>query len=95
MNQHLSMFTATDQEAAKKELDCYGYLLKTAIELFAQGEFNKALIYHQNIIRSLDELHRMRINKEMHDEAWLLLKQIEARQMQDELFRSFKNDKGR
>jgi len=95
MNQHLSMFTAADQEAAKKELDCYGYLLKTAIELFAQGKFNKALIYHQNIIRSLDELHRMRINKEMHDEAWLLLKQIEARQTQDELLGRFKNDKGR
>lgn len=95
MTQNLSMFTAADQEAARKELDCYGYLLKTAIELFAQGEFNKALIYHQNIIRSLDELHRMQVNKKMQDEAWLLLKQIDARQMPNELLRSFKNDKGR
>ena len=95
MTQHLSMFTATDQEAAKKELDCYGYLLKTAIELFAQGEFNKALIYHQNIIRSLDELHRLKINKEMQDEAWLLLRQIESRNMQENLIRRLKNDKGR
>ena len=51
MTQHLSMFTNADQDSARKELDCYGYLLKRAIELFAQGEFNKALIYHQNIIR--------------------------------------------
>ena len=90
MTQHLSMFTNADQDSARKELDCYGYLLKTAIELFAQGEFNKALIYHQNIIRSLDELHRMKVNKEMQNEAWLLLKQIDDRQMSNELLRSFK-----
>lgn len=95
MTQNLSMFTNADQDSARKELDCYGYLLKRAMEFFMQGDFNKAQIYHQNIIRSLDELHRLKINKEMQDEAWLLLRQIESRNMQENLIRRFKNDKGR
>lgn len=79
------MFLEADQEKAKKELDCYGYLLNNAIENLLNGEFSKAAIYHENIAHSLRELERMKNTKKMHDEACLLLKQIEGRRQQDEL----------
>lgn len=81
----LSMFLETDQEKAKKELDYYGYLLNNAIENMLNGEFSKAAVYHENIANSLRELERMKNTKKMHDEAWLLLKQIEGKQQQEEL----------
>ena len=79
------MFLEIEQEKANKEIDCYGYLLKKAIELMAKGEFGKAAIYHQNITRSLEELDRMKRNKQTSEEVNLLLKQIQSDQQQKQL----------
>ncbi|GAA0434628.1 hypothetical protein GCM10008934_25110 [Virgibacillus salarius] len=72
----LSMFLPKDQEQADKELDCYNYLLANAIELMLKGEFAKAAVYHSNIARSLDELDRLKRNKQIAEEAKDLLEQI-------------------
>lgn len=77
---NLSMFLAKDQENAKKELDCYDYLLTNAIELLIKGEFRQAAIYHYNIARSLEELGTLRVNKIVSDEAKELLRQIEKQE---------------
>lgn len=63
------MFTSSDQDNAKKELDCYAYLLVNAVEQIALGNFGKASKLHQDITNSLNELQRMRDKKIMFDEA--------------------------
>ncbi|MDY0396812.1 hypothetical protein ACFSMW_14795 [Virgibacillus halophilus] len=76
------MFLASDQEKADREMDCYGYCLKIAIEHYMRGDFAKAAAYHENIIRSLRELENMVRWKQMHVEAMELLNQMEIKQQQ-------------
>ena len=78
-NMNLSIFLKSDQDKAKRELDCYGYLQKQAIELLAAGEFGMAARYHENIARSLDELQHMKNSKQAVDEAKSLLREVEER----------------
>ena len=64
---NLSMFLQSDQKRATQEIDCYGYLLKNAIEHLANGEYGKAATYHENIARSLHELQALKNSKDMDD----------------------------
>lgn len=75
---NLSLFADADQEQAKKEIDCYGYLMKNAIELMANGEFGKAAAYHQNIALSLNSLQAMKNTKETYEEIDLKINQIKG-----------------
>jgi hypothetical protein len=84
------LFMPEHQDKADNELDCYGYLLINSIELFAHADFERAAAYHENIARTLKELARMKKEKQLHDEAWFLLKQIEAEQEKRELIYSLK-----
>jgi len=72
------MFLNTD--LADEEKDCYGYCMQQAIEYFMQGEFEKAAIYHENIIRSLKQLERLKREKEDYKRLQLILKQMEGDQ---------------
>lgn len=80
-----SMFLKSDQESANRELDCYGYCMSVAIEHFMNGDFEKAALYHENIIRSLHELQKMKNDKMAYDKAALIWEQIRADQYQKEL----------
>ena len=84
------LFLPVNQSQANKELDCYGYLLNKGIELFLQGDFDKAAAYHENIARSLKELGRMKKEKETTDKTWFLLKQIDSERQQKELLYNMK-----
>lgn len=83
----LSMFTEADQERAQKQIDCYGYQMKNAIELMAQGEFGKAAAYHQNMALSLDNLQAMKNTKDTHEEINLKISQIKGDQDRMEMLR--------
>ncbi|GGB61356.1 hypothetical protein GCM10011409_43260 [Lentibacillus populi] len=85
------LFLKQDKERSEKELDCYGYCLDQGIVHFLNTEFGKAAAYHENIARSLWELQRMKNSKEMDDQAWMMLKQIEAQQQQEELLNKLRS----
>lgn len=80
-----TMFLKSDQESANRELDCYGYCLNNAIENFLKGDFEGAIRQHENIIRSLYALERMKQDKKAYDKAALIWEQIRADQYQKEL----------
>lgn len=65
---NLSMFLQADQDRAKKELDCFDYLMMNAIEHIAKGDFGKAAVFHENIARSLHELQALKNSKIMDDQ---------------------------
>lgn len=75
------LFLPGDQLQADKELDCYGYCLDRAITLFAQGNFDEAAAYHENIARSLRELARMKKAKQQEDQLRELLKQAKDKKL--------------
>lgn len=77
--------TVSLNEQEQKEVDCYNYCLKIAKKHFKNGEISKAIAYHENIIRSLKEINRIKESKKLHDQAWLLLKQIESDKQHKEL----------
>ena len=80
-----TMFLKSDQESANRELDCYGFCLSVAIERFMNGDFEGAIRKHENIIRSLYALERMKQDKKAYDKAALIWEQIRADQYQKEL----------
>ncbi|RDW17016.1 hypothetical protein CWR48_15540 [Oceanobacillus arenosus] len=81
----LTMFLEKDQEQAKSELDKYDANFISALNLVAQGEFGEAADQHRKVAQSLEKLEKLKATKELCDTAWLILKQIEGRQKQDEL----------
>jgi hypothetical protein len=82
------LFLDKDQVSAKKELDCYEYLLNEGLASFIEADFEKAAAYHENIVRTLKELARMKKEKEELNRAWLLFKQIDGERQQKELLYS-------
>lgn len=73
-----SMFLVKDQDKADNELDSYGINLNLAIESFLKGNFEDAISYHENVIRSLYELNKIKNNKRIHDKVQFILDQIKA-----------------
>ena len=76
----LSIFRESDQERASREIDCYGYLMVKALGHVAKAEFAKAAVYHENIVRSLKELQRLKDEKEYFDEAKDLIRKIHQKE---------------
>lgn len=74
-----SMFLKTDLEKARKEVDCYIYCSNLAAESLLDGDFKKALAYHENSVRSLNVLQEMKEKKTEMDEVKKLLKQLNDR----------------
>lgn len=79
------MFLEEDRNNASKELQCYKYLKDRAVILLEQGKFDEALIYHQNMVRSINELKRMHNGKLQEDQIQFLVKQIESTQQHHDL----------
>ncbi|WP_068672311.1 hypothetical protein [Oceanobacillus sp. Castelsardo] len=71
-----SMFLKSDLERASREADCYIYCQSQAMEHSMNGNFEKAAIYHENVIRSLRELQKMKDNKEHMDKLAKILEGI-------------------
>lgn len=78
----LTMFLTKDQEAAKKEIDHYGYLMSCAISKILVGDFKAAANYHERISRSLKSLNYL---KKSNQQVNLILKQIEGSRQHFEL----------
>lgn len=72
------MFLRSNQDEANRELDCYAYLLRNSIGFFMLGDFDKAAAYHENIVRSLKELGRMKSEKEKWDKVRDLITESES-----------------
>lgn len=53
-------------------------MIKRSIEAFLNSDFDRSAAYHENIIRSLRELQRMKEAKESADELAQLLKHTDA-----------------
>lgn len=81
----LSMFLPADQEQAKRELDSWGYSLKNAMEYQIKGDFKGAIVHLENAKRSLSELDTLKNQKEMDEQVWLIVKQIEGSRQHKEL----------
>lgn len=78
------MFLDKHEEQADKEKDCYGYCMAQAIEHFAHADFEKAAIYHENIVRSLRELQALKNEKLQVDKSTQeILEQKEQQKMVD------------
>ena len=68
------IFKVSDQEQAKKELNCFLYLLDGAKQAAKENEFGTSVAYLENAIRSLEELQAMKKEeKEIRDEIAELL----------------------
>ena len=80
------MFLDKHMKQAESEQDCFAYNLNLAIEQYHKGNFDKAAIYLENATRSAWELESLSNQKKMTDEAWLLLKQVEAEQVRRYFF---------
>lgn len=76
----LSMFLESDQDAASREIDCYGYLMVKALGYVAKSDFAKAAAYHENIARTLKELNRLKTEKEFYVKVKELLAEIQERE---------------
>lgn len=71
------MFLKSDLEKAENEMDCYLYCTNLAAESAMNGEFEKALAYNDNAVRSLNELQELKEDKEEFEEVAELLKRLE------------------
>lgn len=80
-------FLPNDQVKAQRELDCYGYFMKLAIEQFMSGNFEKSAKHHENMARSLRELERLKENKRTFDKFIDLIKKAQHNQQCEELIR--------
>lgn len=85
------LFLQEDKEREEKELNCCGYCINNANQHYRHTEFEKAAVYHENIARSLRELQSMKNKKEMMDGAWLMLKQMESDQQQEQLLNELRS----
>lgn len=72
------MFLQDDAEKATRELNCYAYCKEKAQLLMDRGQFNDAVTYHHNMIRSIYELERLYNKKLLNDQSMFILKQIES-----------------
>lgn len=90
-----SMFLKEDLPKAEKEMDCYLYCFNLATDSALEGDFKKAIAYHDNIVRSLKALQEMKENKEKVEELKGMLKQLEGKTMKLDLsiFLSDPNEK--
>lgn len=86
----IDLFTKEDVAKALDEMHCSSYCMRVACTHFENNEFEKAAKYHENIIRSLRELQRMKDRKEMEDKKQQLFVQIESIHLQNRLIRRLK-----
>lgn len=84
------MYLRKDHENALQELKCYEYLKEQASILLELGKFDEALIYHDNMIRSINELKKMHNEKLMIDQAKFILKQIESTEQHHQLMKKLR-----
>lgn len=77
----MNLFTEKDQENARRELDCYGYNHKLAIDSVALSNFRDAAIYLENAARSLHVLADYKADKAAVDQAVKLLQRINREEM--------------
>jgi len=71
----MNNFLPSDQDAASRELDCFGYCMMQAIEHVANNRFDKAAAYHENAARSLRALSKM---KKANDQARFIIGQLNS-----------------
>lgn len=56
------MILPSNQTQAEREKDCFHHCISNAQTKFEQGKFQEAKAYLENANRSLDELHRLKID---------------------------------
>lgn len=83
---NLEMFKKSDQEKAAKELLEYEYSMLAALDHVANAEFSKAAVHNRNIANTLDNLAILRNAKVMHDQAEVMLENIDAEQIRRHYF---------
>lgn len=80
------MFLDKHKTQAENEQDCFAYNLNLAIEQYRKGRFEKCAVYLENAAGFAWNLNALHNEKQMTDEAWLLLKQIEGEQVRRYFF---------
>lgn len=81
------MYLEKDREHANRELNCYEYCQEKAQTLIDQGKFEDAIIYHRNMIHSIEALKTLHKEKLTYDQAVFILKQIESSNQHHELLK--------
>lgn len=87
----IELFTKEDIAKALDEIHCSSYCMRVACRHFENNEFEKAAKYHDNIIRSLRELQRMKDKKEEDDRAWVMLRQLDSEQQKEQLINDLRS----
>ncbi|WP_217588785.1 hypothetical protein [Lentibacillus saliphilus] len=81
----LSMFRKADQDLVISLLNMHDYHKSTAEEYAIEGEFSKAAADYRNVAHTFEQLQELKKAKQMQDQAYLVLKQIEGEQERREL----------
>lgn len=79
-------FLPGDLKQAAIELECVSYLEIQTNKLVRQGQFARAIEKHKDMIKSLENLQIMRIDKQINDQTEFVLNQIKAQEESNIMF---------